>query len=49
MAKAKKSTESHNAYRVKPVKTNKGIHSKNNQSKNKKSKHYKKVYVGQGR
>lgn len=49
MAKGKKSTESSNSFRAKPKKNNKGVHSKTKQSKNKNSKNYKKVYVGQGK
>jgi|688.fasta_scaffold644418_2 hypothetical protein len=49
MAKAKKSTESSNSFRAKPKKTNKGVHAKSKESKNKNSKNYKKVYVGQGK
>jgi hypothetical protein len=49
MAKAKKSSESSNSFRAKPKKINKGIHSKTKQSKNRRSKNYKKPYVGQGR
>jgi hypothetical protein len=48
MAKAKK-TDSNSTFKRKPKKSNKGIHSKCKSSKNKKSKNYKKVYVGQGR
>ncbi len=48
MAKPKKS-ESTSTFRKKAKKCNKGIHSKCKSSKNKKSKNYKKVYVGQGR
>lgn len=49
MAKAKKSSENSSSFRAKPKKNNKGIHAKTKQSKNKNSKNYKKVYVGQGR
>jgi len=37
------------AYRYKPNKKRPGVHSKNNNSKNKKSKNYVKAYRGQGR
>jgi hypothetical protein len=49
MSKSKKSTDNSNSFRFKPKKVNKGIHSKTKQSKNKKSKNYQKLYIGQGR
>lgn len=49
MAKAKKGSDSSNTFRAKPKKNNKGIHSKCKSSKSKRSKNYKKAYVGQGK
>lgn len=48
MAKAKKGSENLSSFRSKPKKKRKGIHAKCKGSKNKKSKNYKKPYVGQG-
>ena len=45
---AKKSTSTTATINVKSKKTNKGIHSKTKQSKNKNSKNYFKRNVGQG-
>jgi hypothetical protein len=45
---AKKPTSTTTALKVKSKKTNKGIHSKTKQSKNKNSKNYFKRNVGQG-
>jgi len=47
MAKAK-STGSVSSFRAKPKKKRKGISAKTKQSKNKNSKMYKKISVGQG-
>ena len=49
MAKATSKTTSSLLYQEKSKKSNKGIHSKNNSSKSKKSQNYIKVNVGQGR
>ena len=46
MAKVKSNTAT--KYKIKVKKSNKGIHSKNNFSKCKNSKNYKKLSVGQG-
>jgi hypothetical protein len=45
---AKKGSDNLSSFRKKPKKKRNGIHSKCKQSKNKKSKNYKKSYVGQG-
>ena len=48
-AKSKKTTLSASSlYKAKPKKSRKGIHAKTKMSKNKNSKNYKKVSVGQG-
>lgn len=49
MAKLKKGSESVSSFRLKVKKKNSGVGAKSKTSKNKKSKNYKKPYVGQGR
>lgn len=49
MASAKQKSAPVSAYRIKPKKKRKGIHSKKKSSSNKNSKNYKKPYVAQGR
>lgn len=48
-AKAKSNTASPNALRVKSKIKRKGVHSKKKNSKNPRSKNYRKSYAGQGR
>ena len=49
MAAKSKSINSIRTYRKKVSKKRPGVHSKKKSSSNKKSKHYKKPYVGQGK
>ena len=48
MATKKPTASSSTAFRTKPKKTRKGIHAKTKMSKNKNSKNYIKVNIGQG-
>jgi len=48
MKPKKSKSTSLSTFRKKPKKNNKGIHAKSKTSNHKKSKHYKKLSVGQG-